>query len=378
MTELVPATSGSARTIHLVYPHGPSISTPDAIGRNLGARLEGRYRVIHHDWTASYRIEPRPTDVLVGHPHPLPWTVFRRSSRAKGWSRILMLAPFADDPLQIAFEDAVIGDCDQFLAITGPYWFTRIQHSLCSHWRPKMVRLDLAVDRADFPPLKTRFNGPGARRFVYIGHAGHYKNTRYLSEIAGRSPGVEFAWIGGGRPTLPGLVALGGQDFSTATGREVVAGFDFLITVGRADANPTTILEAMAWGLIPVCTPQSGYDGIPGIVNVPLDDPTAATAVVRALQEMPDSELRRIQQGNWNALDRVYTWDRFTAAVVEAMESTESPPLGPVSRARRLQLGWIAATSHHTSPARYLPSLVRARLRAWSRMARGAMARGGE
>jgi glycosyltransferase involved in cell wall biosynthesis len=362
------ATRPRVTTVHLVYPHGSSISTPDAIGRKVGERLERRYRVIYHDWSARYQIEPRPDEALVGHPHPVPGTVFRRSSRARDWGRVVMLAPFVDDPVQVAFEDAIIGHCDLFLAVTGPYWYSRIGRSTWSHWEPKMVHVNLAIDRTDFPQLKTRFNPQGERRFVYIGHLGHYKNTPYLGEIARRSPGVEFAWIGPGRRGLRGVAALGQQDFSTAAARGLVAGFDFLITVGRADANPTTILEAMAWGLIPVCTPHSGYQGVSGIVNVPLDDLAGAASAIRELQEMSDSDLRRIQQTNWDTLDRDFTWDRFAAQVVGAIESIDAPALGPQSRLGRLRLTWAATTSRQTSPVRYLPQLARARLRAWSRL----------
>lgn len=369
MNEPIAATRPRITTVHLVYPHGPVVSTPDAIGRNVGERLERSYRVVYHDWAARYGIQPRPDEALVGHPHPLPGTVFRRSSRSMVWGRVLMLAPFVDDPIQIAFEDAIIGDCDLFLAITGPYWYSRLGHSRWSHWKPKMVRLDLAVDRADFPPLKAGFNPPGRRRFVYIGHRGHFKNTEYLGEIARGSPEVEFAWIGPHSQELAGVAALGGQDFSTPAARELVAGFDFLITVGRADANPTTILEAMAWGLIPVCTPQSGYQGVSGIVNVPLDDVTGVTSIIRELQEMSDAELRRIQRENWDRLDRDFTWDQFAEKVAGAIESADTPALGPASRLRRLRLSWAAATSPQTSPWRDLRRLARARLRAWSRSA---------
>lgn len=345
MKEPSAATRPRVTTVHLVYPHGPEISTPDAIGRNLGTRFERHYRVVYHDWAARYAIEPERDAALVGHPHPRRGTVFERSSRGGGWGRVLMLAPYNSDLAQVAFADPIIRRCDLFLAITGAFWFSRIRRSPCSHWEPKMVRLDLAVDRADFPPLKTGFNPPGERRFVYIGHTGHYKNTPYLGEIARGSPGVEFAWIGPGRHELPGVAALGRQDFSTAAARELVAGFDFLITVGRADANPTTILEAMAWGLLPVCTPQSGYAGIPSITNVPLDDPDEAAAVLARLNALPEERLLVTQAENWRLLDQHYNWDRFADQVIAAIESPASPAMGPESRSRRIAFAFYGQLS---------------------------------
>ena len=130
-----------------------------------------------------------------------------------------MMAPYNHDLLQVAFEDSVVRDCDLFLAITGPYWFGSVAASKCSHWRPKMIHLDLAVDRAEFPILAREFHPAGERTFVYIGGTGTPKNTRYLTEIARRMPGVRFAWIGVGERAIDGLEPLGQVDFSTMNGR---------------------------------------------------------------------------------------------------------------------------------------------------------------
>ncbi len=102
-----------------------------------------------------------------------------------------------------------------------------------------MVHLDLAVDGADFQPLARFFDPPGRRRFLYIGHDGWYKNLVYLAAIARALPAGTVAWAGRGKRRWPGLGELGCHDFSTTAGRAVLADFDFLITVGRADANPT-------------------------------------------------------------------------------------------------------------------------------------------
>jgi glycosyltransferase involved in cell wall biosynthesis len=332
-------------TVHLVYPHGPMTATPDAIGRNLGQRLETRYRVVYYDWTDRDEIHPEPGDVLLGHPHPARDTVFRRSSRLRGWRRVLMLSPFNGDPGQVAFLDSIIKRCDLYLAITGPYWLKWLGSSTFSHWAPKVVRLDLAISRQDFPVLRDRFNEPGRRRFVYIGHTGSTKNTPYLSEIAKRLPALDFAWIGPGDRPIEGVRALGRQDFRTQASRDLVSGFDFLLMVSKYDSNPTTILEAMSWGLIPICTPQCGYDDTPTILNVPLNDAETAARLLLDLETVPSDDLLEIQRGNWDLLDTHYTWDRFAAQVIDAIESPLSPPLGregPVRRTRLVGSEWAS------------------------------------
>jgi glycosyltransferase involved in cell wall biosynthesis len=338
-----------------VYPHGNRISTPDAIGRELGRRLEKRYEVIYHDWFDRNIIQPEPGDVLLGHPHPDPHTVFRRSLRLKGWRRRLMLSPFNHGDLrQVAFVDRFLADCDLYLAITGRYWFRTLQDSPCSHWQPKMVQLDLAIDRADYPPLKVSFGRSGKRRVLYIGHTDGYKNTPYLSEIAALVPHAEFVWIGSGSRPIRGFTPVGAIDLGAQAGRDLVAQCDFLLTVGKADANPTTILEAMAWGLIPICTPTSGYVGTPSIPNVPLGDAASAAAIVRELLAAGDSDLLAMQSANWRLLDEHYTWDRFAAQVISAIGSTESPQLLPESIRRRAAFIFYDVTSPYSRAGRLM------------------------
>lgn len=355
--------AGAPTRVHLVYPHGKGISTPDAIGRELGRRLETRYRVIYHDWSDLGAIEPEPGDVLLGHPHPDPDSVFRRSLRQDGWRRRLMLAPFHHGDLrQIAFEDPLVPRCDLFLAITGPYWFRTIEESRCSHWRPKVVPVQHGVDRADFPPLKTSFAEPGKRRVLYIGHSGRGKGTPYLAEIASLIPEAEFSWMGRGRP-IPGLTGLGHTDFSSAAGKDLVGQFDFLMMCGNADSNPTTILEAMAWGLLPICTPTCGYEGLPGITNVPNGDAPTAAAIVRGLLKAPEADLLALQATNWQLLTEHYNWDRFAADIANAIESTESPALLPESLRRRLIFAFYDITSPYGRVAYGRPGRLASRLR---------------
>jgi glycogen synthase len=150
---------------------------------------------------------------------------------------------------------------------------------------------------------------------------------------------------------------MGQVDFGSKAGRDLIAGFDFMLTVGRADANPTTILEAMAWGLVPICTPTSGYRGIPSIPNVPLDDAAGAAAIVRGLLDTHESELVAMQAENWQMLDEHYTWDRFAAQVIAAIESNDSPALLPESLGRRLAFRFYDRTSPYGRPGRLMSKL---------------------
>jgi glycosyltransferase involved in cell wall biosynthesis len=260
-----------------------------------------------------------------------------------------MLMPYVHvDDYHLSLAEPVIRNCDLFLAITGKPWFESVDSSITAHWLPKMIQVDLAVDRFDFPRIKTSFNPPNRRRFLYIGHTGWYKNTPYLTELSRRLPEFEFSWIGSGDGGIPGLKSLGRQDFRTVESRQLVAEHDFLLTVGVGDANPTTVLEAMSWGLVPVCTPESGYRGERGIVTVPARDPAAAEQVLRELQAQTAAELAALQASNDARLEGHFNWDRFTQQIVSAIESDDSPELDPVSPTRRLRLGWLSAQRQAT------------------------------
>jgi glycogen synthase len=118
-----------------------------------------------------------------------------------------------------------------------------------------------------------------------------------------------------------------------------------MIMVSKYDSNPTTVLEAMSWGLIPICTPQCGYDDTPTILNVPLDKAEEAARILLELETAPSELLSEIQQRNWDLLNSHYTWDRFAAQVIDAIESPLSPPLGregPVRRARLIGNAWAS------------------------------------
>ena len=318
----------NSKTVHFVYPRDAAKhASPFCIGNEVGDRLQGDYPVKFYDWRHRGVITPAPGDVLLGHPHRRRGTVFIESLRDPNFSRRILIQPYAPDMRQNSYTNQSIDVCDLYLSITGKYWFDRVAESDFARWLPKMRHMDLAVNRAHFPLLKRRFNPPGQRRFVYIGNSSHLKNTGYLSRLRAQCPGADIDWIGRGKRAIAGVPSLGFVDFTQPAARELIQQYDFMITVGSLDPNPTTILESMSWGLIPVCTPQSGYENTPGIVNLPLNDVAAARGIFEHLQQADEAALIQLQASGQQALDTHFTWDRFYASVREAIEGHESPPL---------------------------------------------------
>ncbi len=361
--------------IHLIYPHRDRITAPDIIGRKLLDQLGRDHAICAHDFDRTYRIDPAPGDVLIGHAHPVSHTVFRRSLRRPGWARRILLEPFNADWSQVGFIDDVIDQCDLFLAITGRYWFDYATGPT-TRWKPKMVHVDLAVDQAQFPLLRTDVAERGQRRFLYIGNDHPGKNLSYLDAIAAAWQHGTIDWAGRGKP-LRHVKSLGFVDFSTSAGRELVSKYDFLITVGRADANPTTVLEAMSWGLVPICTPTSGYVDEAAIVNVPLDDVAGTCTILDRLQNADPARISMLRQAARQRLDTHFRWDRLVGQVRSAIASTSSPMLVPRSEpsatsASRAALGKLLARNvlygiERRFPAAGLHGDAIARLRGWFR-----------
>jgi glycosyltransferase involved in cell wall biosynthesis len=318
-------------TIHLVYPHQNKISAPNVIGYKLLQGLSIIDNVKAYEWDSFSVIKPDPGDVLMGHVHPAPGTIMRRSLKRSGWKRKIILQPYNEDVKQVGYLDSVIDDCDTFLAITGSYWFERISQSPFRRWAQKMVHIDLAVDQNHYKKIKFKFSDSGKRKFVYIGNNLHCKNLDYLQLLAKALPQFEFHWIGKGSQREP-LIKHGRVDFSTDAGRTLIAEFDFMITVGSADANPTTILEAMSWGLIPVCTPTSGYVNNPGIVNIPLNDVSGASKILIELNVSEVQALESIRNQGYHQLKAHFNWERFEQQVVDEVSSNENRQIIKVGR----------------------------------------------
>ena len=312
--------------IHLVYPHKNKIKTPDVIGHKLFNYLTQFRPVTAYEWDEFRTIKPQPGDILIGHVCPAPFTIMRNSLNQPGWKRKIIIQPYNEDINQIGFLDQFIDHCDSFLAITGPYWFARINESPYQRWLPRMIHLDLAVDLKLFPKIKTKFNPPGQRKFLYIGNDTIYKNLNYLEDIVKLSKNLEVHTFGKVNKKRR-FVNHGFIDFNNSEARSTIAQYDFMITVGYADANPTTIIESLAWGLIPICTPTSGYENFPGVINIPLNDPKTVLTRINELQMLPELELNKIQNQGAQILVEHFNWDRFLKQVSEEINRTNTPQI---------------------------------------------------
>jgi len=327
--------------VHLVYPSDTPARTPGAIGWHLRrALVESGYEVETYDWTDSGKINPGPDDILLGHPHPSPFTVFRRSISQSGWKRKVAIFPMSGEVFQYAYAYESMLKADVVLAIMGPEWadYASLNPDLRAI-HSKLCFLDLAIDASLFPVLDDRATYPSARAILYVGHTGGYKSPEYLEEIRRLLPHRKFGWIGSGERELSGFVQHGVQDLQSGDARRILNGYHILLMAGYGDANPTAVIEGMALGLLPACTRGTGWSTNQGVVRIPSTSAREAAEIIESLATMDsDAFVARINK-NRRLVEGNFHWASFAAKVISALEGpTHSSRAHPEVRTRAMMI----------------------------------------
>ena len=315
--------------IHLVYagsPDSESIQSPYSITKNLYYYLKARAHVMYHDWTSRANIEALPNDIVIGHPNYDSDTIiskfFRSGQKCKAKCLIHPLhtvriqdnLPF--DPLAQA--------ADKIFSICGPYWYDTIGDTPFAHWKPKITRLDMAVDANVYPYLKTEFNPIGKRKLIYMGSSTPHKNLSYMIELLSRMPDITLNWYGGDGDhplaKLPNVKTVGWVVLDKNMATNIVQECDIFVNTSFSDANPTTLLESTAWGLIPACTPQSGYYNDPMFTPLNLWSIDESVSAIRKLLNTPSEVLKERSIRSRAIIESKYNWNVFCETVWKELE----------------------------------------------------------
>jgi glycosyltransferase involved in cell wall biosynthesis len=299
---------------------------PYSITKNVYDALQSRFPTILYDWQERVQIAGGDQDILLGHPNPGDAnSVWNRSCTHGRFAARIAMFPIHHGMPEINVNlEQYIPQVDAIFGITGPYWYDTWDKSVFAHWKPKIKRVDMAVDIRHFPRVKKRFNPKGQRKFLFIGNTEPCKGTHLLSILFGLAKHHRCIWIGGSgclanlefRNSFTVLTA----DFMA----RIAAECDFFITMGVSDANPTTVLEAMAWGLPVCCTPQSGYYDMPEINQLSTTDMRHNIELLDRLQQAPEEDLRQQADSARRLVETAYTWDRVTSTVVAELTKIAS------------------------------------------------------
>lgn len=305
------------------------IGTPYSITRKLYENFANKMETLLYHLTEPVKIKFKPDDIFIGHPF------FPYSPELKGVTEysieqelrprlFALITPLhcnidiRNNHISKPFLDAVnqlVPKTDLIFAIMGKYWDDQWDASPYAHWRSKIVRLDLAIDTINFPRLKNNFNPPGKRGYLYIGRNDPMKGIDLLSELLSQVGTVPRGWIGEG-PDIPSIPKISEPRALTADFMQQLSErFDFFITTGIADPNPTTILESMSWGFPVICTPQSGYYETSYLRNVYHDNVPRSLEVLKEMQYAKEEDLLKMANEARYSVETEFTWEKFVKTI---------------------------------------------------------------
>jgi glycosyltransferase involved in cell wall biosynthesis len=279
------------------------------------------YSTLLYDLSERVLVRGGKDDVLVGHYCPGDEsTVWKRSMLEGEFCIKIAMNPLSYQMAEICGElDPYVADVDSIFGIMGNYWYDTWEKGPLAHWKSKIIPLDMALDIQRFPQVKTRFNPPGRRKFLYIGWSGPQKGTHLLSILFGLAGARHrCVWVGSG-PSVPNVEHRPPASFTQEYLKAIASECDFLITMGVSDANPTTVLEAMAWGFPVCCTPQSGYCDRQEVYPLSITDMAHNLQMLDYLQGIHDEELLERATVAREIVARKYTWRQFTEKVLEGL-----------------------------------------------------------
>lgn len=319
--------SGNDALIPWQYP----VRAPHSISLNLLHALKEKAPVRFYNFYEHSHANVRRGDLFLGQPLPLggfgnarpdrddPDSVTSRAVREGGGSRFVIM-PYAHDQQLVGWAKDIVARADGVIFIGGKIWEEdwETRSPFKDIHLKRRVRVDMGIDPAHYPVVKKSFNPKGQRKFLYIGHTAWYKNTAQLEQIAAAMPGFEGAHIGAGE--VRGWKKL--ADFADLTPErmsQLADAYDIFVTASTADAQATTILEQMCFGMALACTPETGYS-YDSITKLSTHDTAHNVRMLQALQQADEAELLERARANREIATTKHSWSEFCKTVCDFLE----------------------------------------------------------
>ena len=152
----------------------------------------------------------------------------------------------------------------------------------------------------------------------YIGNDYAYnnyaKNISFLEKLANFYNSILFSTIG--NKALKNINHYGWLNLTDTKNFNILRKYDFLIQTSKHDANPSTILEAMSWGLIPVISKECGYHNVSTFKYIEINSINRSINTLKKLQNLTDNELIKLQKKNLSLIKNKYNWEIFRKKIL--------------------------------------------------------------
>ncbi len=304
-------------------------NSPYSLTWHVGRFLRDRARAIGYEFQyrnldSAEHDAIGPQDIVIGHSlYPDGWLNRALDSDAKVKIVMQPYQPLMVGKGEIPWIKALFAKADHLLLITGPSHWDTMPDTPFADWRARATRLDMAVNLDLHPHSKSHWNVPGKRRFLAIGVDVPVKGMDLIADLA-RAGGFHLGYFGSALPErfqhVPQFYHYGGCDFTPELQAHVTRQYDYFISLARADANPTTLLETAAWGMLPLCNAESGYWPDKPFLELRKDDMAFNLQQIDYLQSAPDYRLRERAAWIRSEVAERHTWDKFCGTVWEEVE----------------------------------------------------------
>jgi len=318
--------------------------------------LSERYAVHSSSCVTQGRVTQAASDILIGHPNwDLNVAAADRIGRSeRDWMTDNRLTPDAAChpnsyvlmPWVPAFPpewtdymtsyESQLERAKLVFAICGRIWHERTlalrDGSIQDRVRHKLVRLNMSVNADALRIAKTRFNPAGRRRLIHVSNLGSYKGIPLLMEstlgVALPSVGsralkqfsrgeIEIKVDGRFYP-IYNLGPVNNDDDGQI--RDLVENHDFYIHTSSMDAQATTVLEFAVRGLVPIVTPESGFE-CEDAVYLTSSAERNREIIAEALR-MPEEDLIRRSERVRAYVRREHSWRSFYSTIASHIEAT--------------------------------------------------------
>ena len=91
-----------------------------------------------------------------------------------------------------------------------------------------------------------------------------------------------------------------------------------MIHTSNFDANPSTVLEGISWGIIPIITKQCGYEGFDKIMYIPLNNVSKAIKN-KFPSKFKHKKTKNLQKINHQILKNKYNWKNFRVKILKVI-----------------------------------------------------------
>lgn len=316
----------------LFIPWRKPIRAPHSISYHLLHEFKKYGGVKFYSLYENTTCNLKDDDILIGVPaqnhSKVPWekpdynTVFIKTlQKYPDHKNLYILIPYSNESHYLRWADEIIeryGKNLNLALLSGKIWFDNWDKSPWKNYPVKRkIRIDMGIDTSSYPVVKKKFNPKGKRGFLYVGSASWYKNTAQLEKIAELMPNFNFGYVGGG-PIKGWEKIVDFADLNEEFMSKIAEKYDFFVNVSR-DAQVTTVLEQMCFGLVVACTPESGYT-CPTLIPLSTEDTLRNVQVLTDLQNMDETRLLEIAKQNREYVETHHSWEQFCNTVTSFMK----------------------------------------------------------